>query len=197
MGLYEEKAALRRSILKQRIALSGREEKDRAICRHILSLPQWARAQSIYLYLSVKGEPDTTALIKAAWAAGKEVLAPVCGPGEGQMSFFPFKSFESLRPGRWGILEPAPGPQGPRAPVPGEKALCLVPGLAFDRTGTRLGYGKGYYDRFLAAGRMDTAGMCYEEFFLDSLPAGSHDKKVGLVATEAGITACAREGSKL
>ena len=197
MGLGEEKAALRRELLERRGEVSGREERDQRIFRHVTALCQWREAGRVYLYLSVKGEPDTFALARAALEAGKEVLAPVCGDGEGQMAFYPFTDFGGLRPGRWGILEPRACGEGLKAPEAGEKALCLVPGLAFDRLGNRLGYGKGYYDRFLAGRQIDTVGLCYEGFLFDRLPAESHDKKVGLVATEAGVVACGREGSKL
>lgn len=197
MGAREEKAALRRACLQKRAALPGREEKDRAIFRHVTALAQWRQAGQVYLYLSARGEPDTFALARAAWAAGKEALAPLCLDGEGHMRFYAFTSLAQLRPGRWGLLEPDPQQCAPARPPEGRRALCLVPGLAFDRSGARLGYGKGYYDRFLAATETDTVGLCYQALLMDRLPAASHDKRVGLVATEAGVTVCAREGSKL
>ena len=186
MGLQEEKAALRRMLLEKRAALPDKEGKSRAICQGVLAMPQWQQAERVFLYLSARGEPDTRTLIEAAWEQGKEVLAPVCGEGEGEMAFFPFESFQDLRPGKWGILEPEP-----RGRIPGKgPGLCLVPGLAFDRQGNRLGYGKGYYDRFLAAAGIESVGLCYGELLFDSLPAGSHDRKVGFTATEAGVSAC-------
>lgn len=196
MGLWEEKAALRRAALEKRAALPDKEGKSLAICRGILAMPQWRRAKRVFLYLNARGEPDTRPLVEAAWAQGKEALAPVCGEGEGEMAFFPFQSFGDLRPGKWGILEPET--RGlPPGEGPWEDALCLVPGLAFDRRGNRLGYGKGYYDRFLAAAKTEPVGLCYEALLFDRLPAGSHDKRVGFTATEAGVSACLREGSRL
>jgi len=192
MGLSAEKAALRRECLRIRAGVTGRGEKDRAIYGYVTGLRQWREAGRVYLYLSAKGEPDTFALARAALESGKEVLAPVCGGGEGQMEFYAFTSFEELRPGKWGI--PEPDPQICRPSGKG-KGLCLVPGLAFDRQGGRLGYGKGYYDRFLAAMEIDTVGLCYQELLLDRVPAGIQDQRVGLVATEAGVTVCTREGA--
>lgn len=192
--LQQQKEALRRQLLPKRAALTGRAEKDRAICGHILALPQWQGAKRVLLYLNTPQEPGTRALALAALAAGKEVYAPVCGEEEGRMAFFRFTDLAQLRAGKWGIQEP---PQGMPLPGKGAAELCLVPGLAFDRRGSRLGYGKGYYDRFLAAREIDTVGMCYEGFFLESLPAGRTDKRVGRVATEAGIFACAQEGSSV
>lgn len=196
MGLDAEKAALRRECLRIRSAVRGRGEKDRAIYGHVTALREWREAQRVYLYLSAKGEPDTFALARAAWESGKEVLAPVCGGEVGQMDFYAFTGFEQLRPGKWGILEPDPQICRPSGRGKGP-CLCLVPGLAFGRDGARLGYGKGYYDRFLAAMEIDTVGLCFQELLLDRVPAGIQDKRVGLVATEAGVTVCAREGSKL
>lgn len=192
-----DKPSLRRECLQKRAAILGREEKDRAIFRHITSLAAWQEAHRVYLYLSARGEPDTFALARAALRAGKEALAPVCLTGAGQMGrmeFYAFTDFAQLRPGKWGILEP--DPQLCR-PSENKNGLCLVPGLAFDKSGARLGYGKGYYDRFLAAMEIDTVGVCYEALFLESIPAESHDKRVGRVATEAGVRVCAQEGSKL
>ena len=125
MGLQEEKAALRRMLLEKRAALPDKEGKSRAICQGVLAMPQWQQAERVCLYLSARGEPDTRTLIEAAWKQGKEVLAPACGEGEGEMAFFPFESFQDLRPGKWGILEPEP-----RGRIPGKgPGLCLVPGL--------------------------------------------------------------------
>lgn len=73
-------------------------------------------------------------------------------------------------------------------------ALCLVPGLAFDRAGYRLGYGKGYYDRFLAAHAVKAVGLCYEELLLTQVPRQPLDQRVGWLVTEAGAKAAAAPG---
>ena len=99
------------------------------------------------------------------------------------MAFFQVRSREDLAPGRFGLWEPKPGcppwEGGPEAP-------CLVPGLSFDREGYRLGYGKGYYDRFLAAFPGKAVGLCYEELILPRLPRSPLDQRVGWLVTEAG-----------
>lgn len=194
MTLREEKQALRRELLALRRGLPGREEKDAAICRQVTALEEWRQAARVLFYLSTPEEADTWALVRLALQEGKEAFAPVCGPADGQMAFFRFDSLSQLHRGRWGIWEPA---GGPRAPVhDGRRAICLAPGIAFDREGRRLGYGKGYYDRFFAAGRyhIKTVGLCYQALFRDSLPGEEHDQRVGLVATEAGVFPCARKG---
>ena len=144
-----EKAALRRELLRKRRQLPGRPEKDRAIFQVITALPQYRQARRLYLYVSTGEEPDTRQLLLAALQAGKEVYAPRCLERPGEMAFLRVTGEEDLAPGKFGIYEPDPR-RCPPAPE-GEEGLCLVPGLAFDRSGFRLGYGKGYYDRFLAA----------------------------------------------
>lgn len=182
-----EKQALRRQLLAKRRALPQRKEKDAAIFQHVAALPVWRQASQVLLYLSLPEEPDTLALARLALGQGKQVLAPVCSPGPGDMAFYPFADLGELRRGQWGIWEPVP--QGlPSAPEPG--TLCLTPGLAFDRTGARLGYGRGYYDRFLAGRGLYAVGLCYADLFVDWLPTTPLDERVALVVTEAGAYPC-------
>ena len=184
--LWEQKAALRKDLLARRKALLARSEKDKALLRQMLRLPLYREARRVLLYMSLPEEADTRGLLRAALEAGKEVFAPVCAPQGTDMAFFRVTSERSLRPGRFGILEPErwePLGMGP--------ALCVVPGLAFDLQGRRLGYGKGYYDRFLAEHDHITAvGLCYRELLLPQLPAEEHDQRVKLVVTEDGCLAC-------
>lgn len=193
MNPPERKAALRRELLAKRAVLSGRLEKDEAMFRQVLALPQYRRAGRVFLYVSTPREPDTGRLLRAALEAGKEVFAPVCAPEGGAMAFYRVESEACLRPGRFGILEPDPAAGGPACFPEGqdaEETLVVVPGVAFDLRGFRLGYGKGYYDRFLAGVDRNTVGLCYRELFLPELPAEEHDQRVRRVVTEAGCTAC-------
>lgn len=196
MTAREEKQALRGELLALRRSIAGREEKDAALCRQVAATQEWRQSGQVLFYLSTPEEAGTWQLVDWALRQGKEALAPVCGPGEGEMAFFQFHSLSQLRRGRWGIVEPDPQACVPVKGLPAKEALCLVPGIAFDYAGRRLGYGKGYYDRFLAAARyhIKTMGLCYQAFFRDILPGESHDERVGLVATEAGVFPCARKG---
>lgn len=190
-----EKAALRRELLQRRRKLSGRPEKDRAIFRVITALPQYRQARRLYLYVSIGEEPGTRRLLLAALQAGKEVYVPRCLQQPGEMAFFRIAGEGDLSPGKFGIPEPDPA-RCPPAPD-GEEGLCLVPGLAFDRLGFRLGYGKGYYDRFLAAHpNLEPVGLCYGALLLPRLPAAPHDQRVRLVAMEAGAFPCASQGQR-
>lgn len=188
--IQEKKAALRKKLLTRRRGLEKRAEKDEAIFRQVTELPLYCRAQRLFFYVNAPFEVDTRKLLRTALEAGREVYAPVSGT-TGDMVFRRVWKETSLRPGRFGIWEPDPqAPQAAFPPEAGQGDLCLVPGIAFDRRGFRLGYGKGYYDRFLAEHPMTAVGLCYRELLLPELPAEKHDRNVALVATEAGCTAC-------
>ena len=190
-GITGEKAALRKELLARRNSLPDREEKSRAIRRAVLALEAWAAAGTILLYLSAGSEPDTWDLLDQAWKQGKAVCAPRCLDGQGRMAFYRMPSPEALVPGRFGLWEPLQE----RCPLltEWEGALCLVPGIAFDREGFRLGYGKGYYDRFLGSRPVEAVGVCFEGLLLPRLPRGPFDRQVARLVTEAGEQAASQD----
>ncbi len=181
------KAALRREFSARRKALPRRQELDQTIREKVLALPAYGWAKQVLFYLSAGSEPDTWELLDQALREGKMVYAPRCLDSEGNMTFYQVTSREELIPGRFGLWEPDPEKCSPAGDVTG--ALCLVPGLAFDLEGFRLGYGKGYYDRFLAGHSVETVGLCYGELLVPRLPRGPFDRRVSCVVTEAGAMA--------
>lgn len=188
----QEKAALRRELLARRDAVPQREEKSRAVGDGVLALPAYQKARQVLLYLSKGSEVDTWKVFARALAEGKEVYAPRCLDGEGTMGFFQVTSPQELLQGRFGLWEPDPRRCAPWRRREG--ALCLVPGIAFDRQGYRLGYGKGYYDRFLAVFSGTAAGLCFRELALERLPRGPQDRRVDVLVTEAGVLPIGKEG---
>ncbi len=184
MGVQEEKAALRRQFRAQRTALLPEDAArwDKAIADHLLQSEAFCRADVVFCYLAVKDEVATAPIVQQALVLGKQVAAPVCGPG-GQMEFKLFEGPHQLAPGRFGIAEPLES-----CPVAAATAhsLCLVPGLAFDRQGLRLGYGGGYYDRFLPRFAGRAVGLVRSGFLVQQLPAGRFDCKVQALVTENG-----------
>ena len=181
----EKKAPLRRELLARRDALPGREERSRAIQRQVLALPEYRRARRLLLYLSQGSEVDTWPLLDRALAQGRAVYAPRCLDGQGNMAFYRVFSREDLAPGRFGLWEPLQE----RCPLltEWEGALCLLPGIAFDREGFRLGYGKGYYDRFLSSYQGVKIGICYHKCIAYHLPKGRYDVPVDFLVTEKSI----------
>lgn len=155
---------------------------DEIITRRVTSLWQYKEADLLLTYVSTAIEVDTLAIIRQALADGKRVAVPRCVPGTRLMEFYLIDSLEELESGTFGVLEPQPRPE--RLLTDFEKGLCLVPALCYDWKGYRLGYGKGYYDRFLANFGGHMVGICYSHCIRHSLPHGRYDRPVELLVTE-------------
>ncbi|MFF4321003.1 5-formyltetrahydrofolate cyclo-ligase [Streptomyces sp. NPDC001568] len=190
-----EKASLRRELLAARRALTddARRTAARALARTALALPELADARTVAAYVSVGGEPGTRDLLDALRAAGKRVLLPLLLP-DNDLDWAVYEGPDSLaeaaHPGRMTLLEPAGPGLGPDA-VTGADAV-LLPGLAVDGRGMRLGRGGGSYDRVLA--RLERAGahpalvvLLYDEEVVARVPEEPHDHPVQAVATPSGV----------
>jgi 5-formyltetrahydrofolate cyclo-ligase len=189
-GVAAEKAALRRRLLADRARLSPdqRAAAARALRDAILELPQVQMAGTIAAYYSLSSEPDTHGLVYALWKRGGYVLLPLLRP-DADLDWASYEGPDSLRPGPRGLAEPAEPPRGMDAVARAD--LVLVPALAVDRGGVRLGRGGGSYDRALArvAPGIPTIALLYDGELLDEVPADDHDQRVRLVARpSAGIT---------
>lgn len=180
-----EKAALRRRALDWLAALSpeARAAGDAALFRRFLSLPQVGGASTVLLYCGMGAEPDTLRLLPPLFAAGKAVCLPRCLPGR-RMEVRLVRPDSALIRHPYGMLEP--GEACPPVP-PEEIDLALVPGLAFDRSGGRLGRGGGFYDRWLSGFSGVTAALCRDGLLVDAVPRLPHDLGVDLVITETGL----------
>ena len=180
-----EKARLRRQALDWLAALSPPERiaGDESLFRRFLALPQVAATRTILLYHGMDTEPDTVRLLPPLWDIGKQVCLPRCLPGN-QMEARLVQRDSTLVRHPYGMLEP--GPDCPLIP-PDQIDLVLVPGLAFDRSGGRLGRGGGYYDRWLAGFSGVTAALCRDGLLMESIPRLPHDLGVNLVVTETGL----------
>ncbi|MFD8979143.1 5-formyltetrahydrofolate cyclo-ligase [Streptomyces sp. NPDC059564] len=190
-----EKFTLRRELLAARRALSpeSRTAAARALSRSALALPELAGARTVAAYVSVGAEPGTRELLDALRAAGKRVLLPLLLP-DNDLDWAAYEGpgslAETAHPGKMRLLEPAGPPLGPDA-VTGADAV-LLPGLAVDRRGMRLGRGGGSYDRVLA--RLERAGahpalvvLLYDEEVVARVPEEPHDHPVQAVATPSGV----------
>ena len=186
----QDKAALRRRLLAARHRLSPEQRAGagRAIRVAVLSLPQTQMAGTVAAYYSIAAEPDTHGLIYALWKRGSYVLLPVLRP-DGDLDWASYEGPDSLRPGPHGLTEPAEPPRGPGAIASAD--LILVPALAVDHSGLRLGRGGGSYDRALTrvGDQVPTVGLIYDEELLAKVPAWPHDQRVRLIARPAtGMT---------
>lgn len=176
------KKPIRAALLAQRkhLSLDTCLHQSLVAQERFLQLPEFAAARSLALYSPILNELFTEEIFGQARSLGKRVGFPrVQGP---EMEFFEVTRHEDLQPGNFGILEPQGGEPLPMA----ELDLLLVPGVAFDQTGHRLGYGKGYYDRLLhqRSPHCRLVGFCYEFQLVASLPAEAHDIRMDLLVTE-------------
>lgn len=184
------KAHLRKVILARKDLLTKEEQakKSEAIHRRLLSLPAWKEATFVMIYVSFGSEVTTEYLIKKALAQGKEVAVPYCYREERKLIASKIYEYPGdLIPRTWGILEPRP--ESLRPIDPRHIDLCLVPGVAFDISGNRLGYGAGYYDGFLPCLRAGTPkiALAFEIQIVDTVFATPRDVPVDLIITEARI----------
>ncbi|MEM1269440.1 MAG: 5-formyltetrahydrofolate cyclo-ligase [Bacteroidota bacterium] len=183
MNTGHRKAALRKSLLAQRAAVqpAHRREWSAAISTHIAGLPAIQSAQTIHCFwpMEDRGEVDLAPFVEHQWRAGTRIVLPVMQPN-GRLEHREFKGRAHLVTNRWGVSEPLTG----ALVLPSELDCVIVPGLAFDKRGYRLGYGKGFYDRFLADLNVPTIGVCFSQFLLDELPFDAYDVPVSSVVTE-------------
>lgn len=186
-----EKAALRRKMQSLRDVCSDRGARDARLLRSALSLPVYQKVSAVLCYVSFGSEADTKALLRQSLLDGKSVFVPRCRAADGEMDFYRIDSMDELSPGKFGILEPPALPE--RRFQRAENALCFVPGLAFTRSGKRLGYGKGYYDTFLNRIPVCTVGLCYDFQLIEDLPTEEHDKPVSYICTDRGLYRCAQD----
>lgn len=170
--------------VRESMSASAILEISHAITAQLTRSPLFVEADSVLTYVGSKdGELLTVPLIEACWAAGKAVLVPISYP-KGRMEWSVLYDLSDLAASPRGILEPNPGRRDLVAPNDG---LCIVPGLCFRRDGHRIGFGGGYYDRFLATFRGETVGLVPEALFGVDFPVEPHDRPVQTVVTEQGL----------
>lgn len=195
MSTVESKRILRQEMLKLRMALSEQEvrEKSFLIKEKLFGLSEFKEAGLIMFYVSFKNEVRTEEMIEEAMAAGKRIALPVTTSTKEIKPYLVFDLKKDLVPGRYGIPEPRIDRN--REVEAREIDLIVVPGLAFDRRGYRLGFGAGYYDRFLRSlyasqPRPFCFGLAYEFQVVPLLPSEGHDEKLDMVITEKHIYQC-------
>lgn len=206
--LPPDAVAARKQALRERMTRLRREQpthlaRERAVAaqENLLRSDCWRQASSVALYVGVKDELGTGLLLEAAWREGRTLWLPRVRRGQpGFMDFVACVSREQLRPGPFGLVEPEadlPG-FGPEDVAAGAgrghsteggaafaPSLMVLPGLAFDLEGGRLGYGGGYYDRFLQAGlECPRVGFCFDFQLVPPLPLAPWDQRVHHLCTE-------------
>lgn len=184
--MHDEVSALRDRLRAQRAARSRQEQaRDaEAVAARILALPAYQCARTVMAYAAARGEIALDAVMADALMRGKALALPLC-TGPGRMQARRVTALSELTPGRYGI--PEPGGTCPEV-NPDSIDLILVPGVAFDVRGGRVGQGGGYYDRFLPGTRALRVGVCPDFALLDAVPVQGHDARMdGIVTPERTI----------
>ncbi len=190
IDVRERKASLRAEYLQKRRALVPDDVrlKSALITARLLSLPEFQRLGSVHIYLAKTSdnEIDTTGLVQHCLKKHIAVFVPLI-TSNGKMRHSRLHSLENLRSGPFGILQPEPGELLTDKTL--QVDLIIVPGIAFDKSGHRLGYGQGYYDRFLAT-RPDwvlRVGLCDESLIAEQLPVTELDQHVNRIVTNQNL----------
>ncbi len=186
LDIREYKQNLRDEVKQLRREMSPQEKSilDAGVLANVRKMREYQRCSTIYIYVSTQIEVDTRKIIEMAWSDNKKVAVPRCIPETRQMTFHYINSFDELSAGTFSVLEPSP-----EAPLAEnyDKSIMLVPALVIDKYGYRLGYGKGYYDRYISKYSGLTVGLCYMGSIKNRLYHGRYDRKLDYIITEKYI----------
>ncbi|OLP65586.1 hypothetical protein BACPU_16740 [Bacillus pumilus] len=161
------------------------EQSASLLFEHLFQLPDWKQAETIALTMSRGKEVPTRPLIESAWQVGKTVCVPTCFPKTKDMTFYEYTPETKMKSSYFGLTEP-----DPETSIAIDKAaidLMIVPGVCFDQQGYRIGYGGGYYDRYLVDYPGVTLAVCLSVQQIKQVPAEKHDLPVSMVVSEKGV----------
>jgi len=190
LDIKTEKQRLRRKYKEIRRNISLEEKKlfDEAIFQSIISSQLYKSAKQILCFVSMDIEVDTRNLINQAFVDKKAVAVPKCIDKNGTMEFYYISSFIDLEESNFSLLEPNIYKANKVENF--DNSICIVPGLCFDNVGYRIGFGKGFYDRFLSKYSEKKVGLCYNNCITKKLPHDCYDISVDYVVTQTGILLC-------
>lgn len=183
-----EKRNVRQKMLLARKKMSKelRAKKSAVIINKLLSLEEVQGVKRVMVYVNFQEEVETRRLIEHFWEQQVEVVVPFCDPKKREIHASLLYSFDELEPGNFGVLEPTK--QAIRLVDVDTIDLIIVPGLAFDRHGGRIGYGAGYYDRFFEKTPNATiVAVAYAEQMIGNVPMEAHDKRMPYIVTDTDV----------
>ncbi|WP_437228516.1 5-formyltetrahydrofolate cyclo-ligase [Planctomicrobium sp. SH661] len=185
----ESKAEIRTRVLAARRQQAEPEQASSIIAGKLTELPEWKSAGTILFYVDVRGEVRTKPLLQQELVRPGRCVVPYCD-GD-RLQLVQIRRFEELTRGSFGVLEPCEDVRASpdRQVSPDQIDLAVIPGVAFDTAGGRLGYGRGYYDRLLPDLRADCPriGLAFECQLVDSIPIEAHDHRVQMIVTERRV----------
>lgn len=192
MRKNSNKEKIRQETLLKRDAIPKniKEEKDAAITQRIIRLPEFTDAKTIFLYASFRSEADTIEMIKITLSQGKKVILPKVDKENKELKLYEIEDTNELVQCYMGILEPSVSDE--RLTELDDIDLIIIPGAAFDVSGSRLGYGAGFYDRLLAEikNKITVIAPAYEEQIVENIPSEPHDVKVTKIVTDKRVIEC-------
>ncbi len=194
--LDKQKAGLRQQAKLARTQLADRASRSDQVMRRAMALPEYGAARCVLWYVDTGTEVQTRVTmaqcLKGPSDIHRRVAVPYCARDELQLVWI--QSLDELAPGRFGIQEPCVAVRQAveRQVTASDLDLVLVPGVAFDRRGGRLGYGRGFYDRLLARIRPDATrvGLAFDCQVFDAIPQQPHDQRLDRVVTESTVYRC-------
>lgn len=190
-NIKAHKQELRAELLQRRRKLSQETilAQSSKMAEHLFAWPSYQQAKNIMFFLSMSDEPNMMTMIEHAWQQGKTVCIPHMRGQFAIMDAAIIKNMDSLVRGRFNLL--VPDPAHVTLMEPSCIDVIVVPAVAYDRQGNRLGMGAGYYDRFIAkATQAVLIGAIWSSQMVDALPVGQYDKPVQYLLREDGIIAC-------
>ncbi len=176
--------------LRRSLTPEFRAYASAVILQRLTGLDCYRRARAVHSYVAWQEEVENHILFRAMLREGKRVVAPKINSQTRTLEHYLLPYFEALAPGAFGILEPSSERGACVLANLEELDLVLVPGLAFDRQGNRLGYGGGYYDRLLAEIEAPKVALAFAAQIVDSIPTETHDCSVDLIVTEREVISC-------
>lgn len=187
------KKDVRNAMIKRRESLSKESVKEKSLAIHqrLIEMRAWKDASHMMTYLDFRNEVETVSLIQSFFQQGKHAYIPVTNPKDYTLTVSELKDLEQdLRVANFGLLEPKK--EALRPTDPKKLDLVIVPGVAFDRDGHRIGFGAGYYDRFLPQLRKDTVllSLVYDFQLIPKVPREPHDISVDWILTESELIQC-------
>jgi 5-formyltetrahydrofolate cyclo-ligase len=189
-SMKERKTKIRDQAHANRNAQTDKDELSKAICVKFVALPEYANAKTVMYYIDVRSEVRTRHDLPNALAQGKKIIVPWCNE-HGELELFHLENMEELAIGMYKILEPKQELRAlPHKQVkPSDLDLIMVPGVAFDRSGARMGHGKGYYDKLLQHARLDAplVALAFECQLFPEIPTAQHDIFMDKIITERAV----------
>jgi 5-formyltetrahydrofolate cyclo-ligase len=187
------KDSVRKKMLRKRDSIPPeiRRAKNSLIQERLSDLNEFKNAQVKFIFASFRNEVETIDMIKKTFLDGRQIVLPKVDRKRHMLLLFRVKSLDELSPGCMGISEPAVNTEERQVEI-NDVDVVIIPGLAFDISGNRIGYGAGYYDILLAGLKKDIPiiAPAFEEQVEDSLPSEAHDVKVHIVVTDRRVIRC-------